>query len=333
MCNIWQSDSQNDLSLVEIQSIISSPLLSDVRWVTITGGEPFLRNDLVHVIKSFVSNQKKIQEILIATNALLTDHIVGETKKVLKILPDDIRLRIGISFDGLAEKHDKVRNIKGIHNCAIATVRALQEIPDNRLYLQGHVAVGPHNIDELEEMPDYYKNIIDKLNWFPIIISDNYFKNTEKKDSLLLAASDRERLKIFLERIVGQEPPSPSTYYYSRLTDFLKTGYRNFPCTGGYRFMQIDSRGNVHPCPFVPTSYSFGNVQELPLSEIWLSRKANRLRKSLSNSGICEKCSSHCDVFTVVREEFFDFFRFMGSHPQILLGTLKRYFEHSPNES
>ena len=109
--------------------------------------------------------------------------------------------------------------------------------------------------------------------------------------------------------------------------NFFETGIRNFPCTGGYRYIQIDSEGNVHPCDAVPKEFTFGNTREHDLSDMWFSDKASLLRKKLKESAICRKCPNHCDVFSVVREEFFDFFSFMMSHPQLLLGTLKRYFQ------
>lgn len=326
MCNIWQTQYDNDITLKNIENVLSSSLFADVRWVTITGGESFLRRDLVQIIELINRKLIKVQEILIATNGFMTNIIISQTKNILDILKKDIRLRIGVSFDGIGEEHEKVRNLKGIHKCALETVKGLQKLQDARLYLQAHVAIGPYNVNQLTEMYDYYSPLIGKINWFPVMITNNYFNNQDSASTLALNQKEKKSLKSFLGTIVSQEPPSPSSYYYSKLSSFLDTNRRDFPCTGGYRFIQIDSQGNVHPCPVVPREFSFGNIKDKPIEEIWLSRESNAVRKKLRASGICERCPNHCDIFSVVREEFFDFMTFLAGHPNILKKMMGRYF-------
>lgn len=326
MCNIWKSRGQSDLSLNEIESIFFSPTLSKVRCITITGGEPFLRKDLLHIIRLISSKLKKIQEILICTNGLLTKVIVNQTNEALEILGNDIRLRVGISFDGIGEEHDNVRNIRGIHNYAVETVKGLQKIQDKRLCVQADVAVGLYNIDQIEDIFQYYSNIVNKIVFFPIVLSDRPFNNKENESTLSFDSTSKSKFANFLKFLIQEESPSPISYFYSRLINFFETGKRNFPCTGGYRFMHIDSEGNVNSCSFIPQEVSYGNIRDKSLEQIWFSKEMNLLRKKLKESIICEKCPSHCDLFSLVREEFFDFMIFLMSHPRLLIKMLRRYF-------
>ena len=51
MCNIWMKESSNELKLDEIEEFVEkSPYFS---WVSLTGGEPFIRMDFVDIVKAF----------------------------------------------------------------------------------------------------------------------------------------------------------------------------------------------------------------------------------------------------------------------------------------
>lgn len=326
ICNIWQSSSQNDISINDFESIFSSPLLSDLTALIVTGGEPFLRNDLPNIFEIVAKRQKRIQDVQINTNGLLTNIIISQTNKILNVFDNKMKLRIGISFDGIGEKHDEIRNIKGIHSAALNTAKSLQELNDERLLIQSHIVIGPYNIHHLEEMYLFYSNIFKKINWSPVIVSNNYFNNREKSDELSFNSEDKIKLKEFLKRIIKEELVSPSNYYYSRLMELLETGRRTWPCTGGYRYMEIDSEGNVKPCQLVPQNMNFGNIRQKPLEEIWLSKESNEKRKRLKKLPMCKNCTSDCDMFSVIREEFFDFITFLIRNPIIFTKMLRRYF-------
>lgn len=51
-------------------------------WITITGGEPFMRNDFNEVIKA-IYDESKPKLITIATNGMATQRIVSWTKEIL----------------------------------------------------------------------------------------------------------------------------------------------------------------------------------------------------------------------------------------------------------
>lgn len=328
MCNIWKDNKSQDLSLKEIESIISSPVLSDVKRINITGGEPFLRKDLIDIIRLMNSKLKNTREILIATNGLLTNVIVEQTKKILGIINHNVSLHVGISFDGMAKEHERIRNIIGIHNMALETVRRLSAIHNQNLEVQAHVAISPLNIDRLEDIYYYLHTIVDQVVFFPVIISEPAFKNRIDKNNLAFDSNSRSLLESFFHFLINEESPSPNTYYYSRLTDLLRTGKRNFPCTAGFRFMHIDAEGNINPCSFVPSKLSFGNIRNQSLENIWSCKESRDNREKLKNYDLCKKCTAHCDLYSVVREEFFDFLIFLIGHPKFVGKLILRSVKH-----
>ena len=100
---------KNDLSLQEIEKI--SRNFGPVLQLTLGGGEPLLRDDLAEVCLLFAKNNS-VQHITIPTNGTRP----LETKKTAEKILSRSRLnylRIGLSLDGLAEDHDRLRGLKG----------------------------------------------------------------------------------------------------------------------------------------------------------------------------------------------------------------------------
>ena len=89
--------------------------------------------------------------------------------------------------------------------------------------------------------------------------------------------------------------------------------------------MHIDSIGNVAACPFIPKDLTFGNVKDEPLETIWSSKQANITRKKLKSFPMCKKCTSVVDLFSLVREEFFNFMSFLVTNPRRFSKKVKNY--------
>jgi radical SAM protein with 4Fe4S-binding SPASM domain len=108
-----------ELSLKSMLRIIDQFEEANVIQVALTGGEPFLRNDLLEILAALV--QKRIRVSDIYTNGILiTDEILDGIKS-LGIVPN-----FQISFDGIGS-HDSMRGRKGIEKLtinAISTLRA-----------------------------------------------------------------------------------------------------------------------------------------------------------------------------------------------------------------
>src|SRR3989338_1704469 len=132
-CFYWEDlgTCKNELSLEEIENISCS--LPNLFFLRITGGEPFLREDLYEIIKQFHKNSS-IRRIGINTNGSLTDEIIETTEQIVGNLKDLI-VDIGISIDNLNEKHDKMRSHAGAFAKAMNTYDALTKIREENTNL------------------------------------------------------------------------------------------------------------------------------------------------------------------------------------------------------
>ena len=78
MCNIWRIPQDvPDLDLAVWTALLSSPELKELRELDITGGEPFLRQDLPELLAWLCRVQPdqfpELRTVAITTNGILTE--------------------------------------------------------------------------------------------------------------------------------------------------------------------------------------------------------------------------------------------------------------------
>ena len=313
MCNIWKNP-QNDLSLDEIKEMLLDPILSDLRTMTLAGGEPFQREDILDLCKIIHSTCRNLIQLYLSSNGFDHEGIVRKVASILKIMNNIKRLRIAVSFDHIGNSHDKIRGQKGIHKNALNLVEKLKDIGDPRLSVQGNFTIAPYNVHDLQEIYEYFKEINLKIFWFPIMVSDNFFENVEKADKFAFNEKQQQQLIDFVSFLKHQENSMPDYYYYTGLLNSLKRGTRSFPCSGGSKFLLVNSVGDVYPCYIIPKSYRMGSIREKPLHEIWYSDEAQRIREQICQNSSCEGCIQWYDGYAL-SHSLKVFSNFIVAHP------------------
>ena len=91
-----------ELSIDEIKR--TSLSLGKLLWLAFSGGEPYLRKDLVEISKVFYEQNRPVI-MLYPTNGLLPDLIKDKTEQILKHCRKTI-VTVKLSIDGLNADHD-----------------------------------------------------------------------------------------------------------------------------------------------------------------------------------------------------------------------------------
>ncbi|MCF0231374.1 MAG: radical SAM protein, partial [Enterococcus sp.] len=97
MCNRYKAPSRPEEEL----SIETIKKLPNMYFTNVTGGEPFIREDLKDVIRELY---KKSDRIVISTNGYFTDRIIDLCEEFPK-------LGIRISIEGLENTNDEIRGL------------------------------------------------------------------------------------------------------------------------------------------------------------------------------------------------------------------------------
>ena len=118
---VHKPDKSSELTLEEIE--VLSKKMDPLLFLLPTGGEPFLRDDLGEIIKLFYKNNR-VQNVGIPTNGFFTEKIVRIIKDILETCPN-LDLGVDVSIDGVREKHDEIRGVRGLFDNAVRTFNEL----------------------------------------------------------------------------------------------------------------------------------------------------------------------------------------------------------------
>lgn len=115
MCNIWKKDKKDEFSLDEW--IIFFRRNPHFRWLTLSGGEPFLRHEVPQIISAALASCPDLYYINMPTNSLAPDLVQKTIESILLLgVP---RFVLSISLDGPEDVHDKLRGVPGAWRRAI----------------------------------------------------------------------------------------------------------------------------------------------------------------------------------------------------------------------
>ncbi|MDD5148460.1 MAG: radical SAM protein, partial [Candidatus ainarchaeum sp.] len=105
-CFYWKQISESrkkkELSFEELEKIAKN--YGRLLYLSIGGGEPFLRNDLPEICEAF-RKHTGVPWITLTTNGLLSKKIISELERALKKCPD-VDFTIPLSIDGLDGMQD-----------------------------------------------------------------------------------------------------------------------------------------------------------------------------------------------------------------------------------
>lgn len=285
MCNIWQDKNPAVLPVSAFNNL--SP---DLRYINLSGGEPFLHPDLIEIVKTVNQNSPKAK-IIISTNGLLSNLIVERMAEIKKIDP---RVGVRVSIDGLSDTHDKIRGIPGIFRAAMETVAGLKKIGIKNLGIS--FTIMDNNVAELKDVYDLSQELGVELALAAVQNSDIYFN---KKDNRL---SYVDKVREGLNYIIAKELKSPNpkhwlrAYYDFGLLHYAEKGERLLKSGAGFNSMFIDASGNIFPSMLI--TLKIGNLRENHLDEIWNSPVAGKVRAKIINENIQESW-----IVCTIREE------------------------------
>ncbi len=306
MCGIWKTENPTtgELTLGEIRDFFTSEhdFLSRVKSIQLTGGEPFLRPDIVSIAESIWRNIPSAF-IWIATNALLSDVVVRETEKMLN-LPGRGGLGVTVSIDGIGEKHDSQRGVDGAYEKTLRTLAGLSEIRSqyHDMSLSVGMTLTPLNQREITSVMRVAEAHGAEYTIRPANVSELYYRNEPEAGQWDIRAVQEgiRRIEEAYIRRRGVMRAAPVISYLRRIPPYISTGARRITCTAGSSSFFLDPHGLVYPCLFVEKK--MGAIREAPLEVSWGSSEARAIRQRIKD-GHCPGCWVECEAMREIRRD------------------------------
>jgi MoaA/NifB/PqqE/SkfB family radical SAM enzyme len=284
-----------DLRLDEIEKIFQS--IGHVYFFNVSGGEPFLRNDLPEIIElALIHLSPRI--VHIPTNAIATEKIKRSVLKILSIMDNcaaEIPFTIKPSIDGIGPVHDAIRGVNGNFDRLLNTINMLKGIEAQHpcLHLELGTVVSKFNIDHLSEIEDFvhdlgvesYRNEIAEQREEFYNIGDPITPSWIEYEQLM----ERFKLKIIQninnKKKLARITESFRLVYYDIVADIMREKTQVISCFGGISNVHINYNGDVWPCCVLGYKKSMGNLRQngLDFKSIWNSEKAQEIRNYIKN--------------------------------------------------
>lgn len=305
MCNIWKKKESAELTLEEIKKFFS---VSDkFSWIDLSGGEIFLRDDIVEVNEIILRSCRSLYLLHFATNGFLPEKIIPTVNDILKLKPP--KLLMTVSLDGYRQLHDKMRGIPGGFTRAIETFKRLRGMNSRSFKVFLGMTLTEHNLLEVERSFAGFKAEIPDLKYEELHIniaqrSGHYY------DNMGLSTPDPHalyRVIIDMQNKQKRNILSPINYLekkYLKLSEiFLQDKRCPQECQALSSSCFIDPSGNVYPCNMYDKM--IGNIKdyEYDLARLLSTDKAVRLRAEIKD-GVCPQCWTPCEAYQAIIANF-----------------------------
>ena len=268
MCNIWANPT------VASEEITPQDLekLPRLKFINLTGGEPFVRDDLEDIVRVCY---KRAPRIVISTSGWLEDRVIALAQKFPHI-------GIRISIEGLSRKNDELRGRDGGFDRGLRTLLTLQQMGVKDIGFG--CTVSNHNSSDMLALYQLAKSL--GLEFATAAFHNSFYFH--KHDNVI---TNREQVVSDFTTLINWQlrehhPKSWFRAYFNMgLVRYVNGGRRLLPCEAGTMNFFVDPWGEVWPCNGLEEKYwqqSMGNLRTATdFDTLWNSEQAHQVREKV----------------------------------------------------
>jgi len=300
-CFYWEELNQKgDLTIEQIRSISETmPAISDL-WVS--GGEPFMRKELIEILELFYRNND-VRWVNLPTNGLFQERAHRCLDRVLSSCPE-LHIDLNVSVDGFEATHEKLRGVPGCYRKTLDMIRSLSPLVQRyrkQLRVNMNTCLNADNADELIDFMRYvYEELPVDGQYLQLIrgsVMDAGLKQIPLEKLREIYASARWLYDRYAERMFRSLPwptrKALKVAYAGTLAFHNKIQYANYlqstrwpmACTAGETFCVIDYNGEVRACEL---RGKLANLRDYDydFSRFW----TDALRQRETQQIVCDQC-------------------------------------------
>ena len=252
------SGGEGELDTEIIKKAIDDALDMGAFIITFTEGDPMLREDILDLVR-YVDKERAIVNIF-------TPGFEVTPEKALELKEAGLHNLLVSIYSPDPEKHDNVRRTSGAHQKA---VEAIKNGLDAGLLVTMATHISPDRMKELDSLYDFATELgVHEFSAWESV--------PKKAGDAILTDADRQTIVDMYHRInstPGGVRMFSNTYFEGEMLG----------CMAGRRWLHICVDGETKPCPYMP--FSFGNIQDAPLQELWKNIRSTKMFKKDFNNG------------------------------------------------
>ena len=275
MCNIWQNptDQHQEITPMEMER------LPKVKFMNITGGEPFVREDLEEIV-----------EVAFRKSPLLVISSCGcFEERFIRFADIFAIIGIRISIEGLSLKNDELRGRNGGFDKGLRTLLRLKEMGVKDIGFG--ITVSNSNSADMLSLYRLSRSL--GMEFATAALHNSYYFH--KTDNTITNQTEvcGNFSKLIEWQLKEKHPKSWFRAYFNwGLINYVKGQPRLLPCEAGLVNFFVDPYGDVYPCNGLESKYwkeSMGNIRTMTsFEELWRSEQAEHIRSCVRN------CPKNC---------------------------------------
>ena len=275
-----------ELSTDEIFTVIDRIMLFDPENITISGGEPMVRNDFFEITE-------KIRSVYSGYLSLMTNGTLIKDDQTAAYLAEKYD-SFSLSLDGYDEASCSAIRGKGIFDKVISTINLLQKYTDK-------ISLSMVRTSDNSSDTHLFRELCESLDVYPLIrVFEPVGRGKELYNHVTV---DRELDEHCINwQRVEDNFRSKKLYSYKP---------QIFSCQGTVSEFQIDQKGDVFPCPmFMDEEFKLFNILDITDPEGFISSRKyvtskgyyNFSRYLPENIPKCSNCTKQLMCFSCAAE-------------------------------
>lgn len=268
MCNIWDNPTapQQEFKPELLEKL---PQLSSVN---ITGGEPFVRDDIQQIAAILL---KKTRRIVFSTSGYYPERILDMAKRFPQI-------GYRISLEGLSCRNDMLRGREGGFDRGLKTLLELRRMGIKDIGFG--ITVSNENSHDMLELYELSRNL--KMQFATAAVHNSFYfhkyDNTIDRTDEVCADFDE-----LVQRLMKEKSPKSwfRAFFNTGLINYVRGGERLLPCAAGSENFFVDPFGNILPCNGMEEKCWFGamgNLHDDSFENIWNGVTAQQIRRKVA---------------------------------------------------
>ncbi len=281
---------KEELSLDEIEKI--SRNFGHIKVLIISGGEPFLRDDLPEIISIFHKNNG-LQYVSFHTNGFLTNKVSDVISRILDEF-GDLRVVVCVSIDGIGRNHDRFRGVENGFNKLLLTIARLKELKavHKKLNLVSSTIFSHTTMNSFSETIEFIKNRIGGIKPSLSFIRGSIKDETEKVIDATRYQDFYKNFKPEIDNSISPFSPMAFKEAIEMLTNrIIVMNYvscrQTVRCQAGRKLLVIYENGDVYPCEIA--NDGLGNLRDVnyDVKKLLFSEKGNETISKIWHDNMC----------------------------------------------
>lgn len=240
MCNIWKTGiTKTEISADEFGELFKHEYFKQLFDISISGGEPVLRRDVVDVVKNIIDNLPSLKHLWVNSNGTFPKRVLELLQSVYGKIENEY---LCLSIEGHSEDMRKVRGIN-CYDSVITTAKLVrQNLPLINLVFS--TTITPYNSDiaNLEHVAKLAKEFGCSYTFRFANNNDDFYHNSEV--NLHIPDEDVKKIMNFSQKYKAEDKFIVAQY------KFFSTGKIDVMdnCLAGSEFVFVRPDGTITPC-------------------------------------------------------------------------------------